>query len=75
MNPDDAWEALNTALEEATPPCKGHGLFTADRLTDKERAHCASICAGCLLVDLCDAYANAARVTSGFWGGAYRRKK
>lgn len=66
---DLALQALNASLQETAPPCDGRALFTADRLTDEERALCASICAACPVADLCGAYATAVRVTFGFWGG------
>ena len=69
MTLDDAWEALSASLQDFAPPCEGRALFTADRLTDDERALCESICARCPVADLCDAYATAAKVDSGFWAG------
>lgn len=69
MSADEAWELLNAELREVTPPCDGLDEFTAGGLTDDERELCESICARCPLLDLCDAYASAARVTSGFWAG------
>lgn len=69
MNADAAWEALNAEVRDYAPPCDGHALFTADGLSDEQRALCASICAECPVVALCDAYATAAKVTSGFWAG------
>ena len=69
MSAEEAWEALSAELEEVEPLCNGRALFTADGLTDDQRADCASICARCRIADLCDAYATAARVDSGFWAG------
>lgn len=69
MTADAAWDALSSALEHVTPPCEGLDAFTADRLTDDERYMCESICAGCPLADVCEAYATAAQVESGFWAG------
>ena len=71
MNPDDAWAwiALDAALREVTPPCDGDPLFTAERLTDREREHCADLCARCPLLDLCDDYAMAVMPPAGFWAG------
>jgi hypothetical protein len=66
---DAAWDALNEALEDYAPPCNGRALFTADSRTDEQRALCASISARCPVADLCDAYATAAKVASGFWAG------
>jgi hypothetical protein len=75
MSPDDAWDALNEALEDCAPPCAGRALFTADQLSDEERADCASICANCPVADLCGAYATADKVTSGFWAGHHYTEK
>lgn len=69
MSADEAWELLNAELEEVAPPCDGLDEFTADRLSDDERELCELICARCPLLDLCDAYASAAKVPSGFWAG------
>ncbi|GAA2910655.1 hypothetical protein JOD62_001700 [Microbacterium keratanolyticum] len=69
MSADDAWDALNDALAHTTPACEGRVLFTADRLSDDQRALCKSICARCPLFDLCDAYAITAKVESGYWAG------
>lgn len=69
MTPDTAWDALNAVLYDYTPPCDGLPLFTADRRDDEERALCASVCAPCPIADLCNAYAVAAKVESGFWAG------
>jgi hypothetical protein len=66
---DVAWDALHASLREFLPPCHARDLFTADRLSDEQRAECASICATCPVADLCDAYATAANVPSGFWAG------
>ena len=49
--------------------------FVANRLTDEQRSECASICARCPVIDLCDAYATAAKVDFGFWAGVERRRK
>ncbi|MEV8174966.1 WhiB family transcriptional regulator [Microbacterium sp. NPDC079176] len=75
MNPEDAWDALNSALEHIAPLCKGQALFTADRLSDDERALCESTCTRCALFDLCDAYATAAKVDAGYWAGVERSPK
>ena len=72
MSADDAWSDLNAALEDYAPPCGGLHLFTADSRTDDQRAVCASICARCPITDLCNHYAVASRVDSGFWAGADR---
>ena len=69
MTADEAWLSLNAALQDREPECAGLGLFTADGLSDADRAVCASICARCPVIDLCDAYASAAGVTAGFWAG------
>ena len=75
MSAEAAWDALNEAMEDATPGCSGLPLFTADSRTDEQRAECASICARCPLADLCDAYATAAKADAGFWAGAERSPK
>lgn len=69
MSADEAWDALNAELEEVAPPRDGLDEFTADRLSDDERELCELICARCPLLDLCAAYATAAKVPSGFWAG------
>lgn len=69
MTSDNAWDALNDALEHMAPACESRALFTADRLTDDQRALCESICARCPLFDLCDAYAVTTKVESSFWAG------
>ena len=69
MNADDAWEALNTALDEYEPPCRDRALFTADTISVEQQALCESICARCRVSDLCDAYATASKPNMGFWAG------
>lgn len=69
MTPDEAWLSLNAALQDREPECAGLDEFTVDALTDEERAWCASICASCPVLDLCDAYATASRPAAGFWAG------
>ncbi len=69
MSADEAWDLLNAELKEVAPPCDGLEEFTAVNLSDEERAWCASICARCPVIELCDAYASAAKVTFGFWAG------
>jgi hypothetical protein len=64
-----AWDALHASLRESLPPCADRALFTADRLSEEQRDECASICATCPVASVCDAYAVAARVQSGFWAG------
>lgn len=75
MSPDDAYATLASALRDYEPPCNGHDVFTSSSLTDLERAVCSSICARCLIADLCDGYATAAKVDSGFWAGVDRSPK
>lgn len=75
MSADDAWEDLKAVLEHYAPPCSEHDVFLYADLTELERAVCASICAGCPIRDLCDHYAVAARVDSGFWAGVDRTPK
>lgn len=72
MSTDDAWEDLKAVLERYAPPCSGHDVFTAESRTELERAVCASICARCPIRDLCNHYAVASRVDSGFWAGIDR---
>lgn len=69
-----AWDALNEALEDVTPPCNRLPLFVANYRTDDEREACEVICARCPVFDLCDAYAKAA-ADSGFWAGVERSPK
>lgn len=68
----DAWDDLNAVLEHYAPPCCGLHLFTADSRTDDQREECASICARCPIIDLCNHYAVASRVDHGFWAGIDR---
>jgi hypothetical protein len=69
MSADAAWLSLNAALQDREPKCAGLDDFTADALTDEERAWCASICGSCPVSAECDEYASAAGVTAGFWAG------
>jgi hypothetical protein len=75
VTPDEAWEDLNDALEEYRPACRGDAVFTAEQLTPEQRAYCASICATCPVLDLCDAYAATANVKAGYWGGHFYHSK
>lgn len=70
-----AWDALHASLREFLPPCADRALFTFDRLSDEQMTECASICAACPVLELCDAYATAARVQSGFWAGRFYSPK
>lgn len=74
VSADIAWDALNAALEDVTPPCSGLPLFTADSRTDDERETCEVVCSRCPVFDLCDAYASAA-ADDGYWAGAERSAK
>lgn len=70
MTPEDAWDALDAALEDYEPPCRDDPLFTtAERLSPQDHAFCEALCTGCKVLDLCDAYATKADVRMGFWGG------
>ncbi|KXC06427.1 WhiB family transcriptional regulator [Microbacterium hominis] len=69
MNAEAAWDALNAALEDYTPPCDGRALFTADRLSDEQLAECVAICARCPIALECRTYATAAKVECGIWAG------
>ncbi|WP_456286242.1 WhiB family transcriptional regulator [Microbacterium sp. JZ70] len=64
-----AWDALSAALDRYRPPCAGVALFTADGLKPAQRAECKAICDGCLVSDLCEDFAVAAKVPAGFWAG------
>ena len=64
-----ALDALNRALKWYETPCADDPSFTADRLTESERALCELACARCLVSNLCEGYAKAAGVTAGFWSG------
>lgn len=75
MTQEAAWHALDSALQDVAAPCVGRALFTADSMSPAEQALCARVCAACPLTDLCDAYATAARVDFGFWGGRCRGRK
>lgn len=56
-----AWDALHVSLHKSAPPCNRRALFTADRLSNEQRAECGSICATYSVAVLCDAYATAAK--------------
>lgn len=64
-----ALDRLNDALKWYETPCADDPLFTADQLTEAERALCGLACARCLVSNLCEGYAKAANVPSGFWAG------
>lgn len=70
-----AWDALDAALKRTTPLCLDDPLFTADGLTVKQRAELRAICLRCPLLDLCDDYAVADGIKSGFWGGHFFNQK
>ncbi|WP_396654964.1 WhiB family transcriptional regulator [Microbacterium foliorum] len=72
MFAEDAYDHLEAAIRDNTPPCSGLHLFTADSRTDEQRAACSSICARCPITDLCGAYATAAKADFGFWAGVDR---
>ncbi len=72
---ESAWEALHASLCELLPPCHARDLFTADRLSDEQMTECAAICQRCPVLELCDAYATAARPPSGFWAGRFYSPK
>lgn len=75
MTVDDAWEALDKALEGYEPPCRDDPLFTDDRLSREDQVFCEALCDACRVQDLCDAYAVKAQVTAGFWAGRPRSLK
>lgn len=76
MTPEDAWDALDAALEDYEPPCRDDPLFTtAERLSPADHAFCEALCAGCMVIDLCDTYATTADVRMGFWGGHRHTQK
>lgn len=75
MSAESAWEDLNAALQDVTPPCAGHAAFIADSRTDEQRAECAVICARCPIADLCHHYAVASQVDAGYWAGVDRASR
>lgn len=63
------WLALSTALVKIDPACHRDPNYIADRV-DPEQAHrMAQTCAACPVLELCAAFAEASRPTSGFWAG------
>lgn len=69
-DPEAAWAALDDALQEYDPPCKGDPLYTTDeRLTPDDLALMGSLCASCDVLIECHAYATAAKVQAGYWAG------
>jgi hypothetical protein len=72
VTPDEAYAPLALALREFEPPCNGQAEFMSPSTTELEQAVCASICAGCPLIEMCDAYATKSKVDIGFWGGMNR---
>ena len=69
MSPDEAYEALHTALQTRPPECVDIDLFTTDDLTRADVEVLAPICASCDLRLLCRRYAETAKVTAGYWAG------
>lgn len=63
------WLALSRALLKVDPACHRDPNYIADRV-DPQRAHrMAQTCSACPVLDLCRAFAEASRPTSGFWAG------
>lgn len=73
---DAAWDALSSALERYEPPCTDLDTFTMDKLSADDQAFCATLCARCLVLPECSAYARATKPAAGFWAGRqYGTKK
>jgi hypothetical protein len=65
---DGQWIAAGACLPHTDLPW----ALNAEDATDTERRQMAEICAGCPVLSECDDYADAARVTAGFWAGMVR---
>ena len=63
------YEALHTALNTYTPPCRGDARYTADEIDESTRAELVTGCDLCHISEACRAYANKARPTAGIWAG------
>lgn len=75
MTAEEMYAQLVLALRDFEPPCNGHDVFMSPDATELQQAVCASICAGCPVADLCDAYATKSKVDLGFWGGKNRNPR
>ena len=62
------WLAAGACLPHTDLPW----ALNAEDATKAERLQMAAICAGCTVLTECDEYADAARVTAGFWAGTVR---
>lgn len=69
----DEYRALTEQLRTITPSCAGMPEFTADRVSPEDAERIAGICAGCPLLEQCQAFAEASKPTAGFWAGVARR--
>ncbi|MEL5990732.1 WhiB family transcriptional regulator [Microbacterium phosphatis] len=67
------YRALSEALKTEPTGCRNDDRFTSDRLEARELPELAAICATCPVLELCTAYARAARPDEGFWAGAPAR--
>jgi Transcription factor WhiB len=69
-----AWRTLCDALDVLRPSCRGDARFITDAPSRDLQAELAAVCAGCPLLEPCDAFADASDTygTAGFWGGSYR---
>ena len=65
----EAYDTLQKAMTVTLAPCDGIELFTADTLSNADKAALTAICDTCLLFDKCRTYADAARPTAGLWAG------
>lgn len=58
---------LRERLRETVPACAGMPEYTADQHSAEDRERMAEICAGCDVLEQCQAFATASRPVAGFW--------
>lgn len=63
---EDALKALDLAMQDVDPACQGDGRFVLD---DQPAHTLRYICNECPLIELCRAYAKAAKPPAGVWAG------
>lgn len=69
MNSEDAYAALDTALQTRAPACSSDPRFTADIIPKNEQQQLKITCDRCDVALLCRRYAQTAKVKIGFWAG------
>lgn len=61
------YAALTDAIRTTRPACAGVDAFTADSVTEERAIAMDATCSRCELLELCRAYATAARPVAGYW--------